>query len=249
MPESILSWRGASGAVRLLGGVVAAAAVLTVGCDIETLESGPDQTEEVSFNPGGVETATVELHLGAGELNVHGGATKLAEGDLEYNIPSLKPVIRQTTAGHFARLRIDQPESHGIPRNMKYRWNLQLSDAVPISLNVACGAGQARLTVGELHLREVEVHIGAGQIDLDLRGRPTEDYNVTVSGGVGQTNVWLPQDTGIRAEAHRGIGEVRVTGLEKHGGVWESSNYGSAKANIRLKVNGGIGEIRIIGAE
>ena len=153
-----------------LGTVVTVAAVLTVACDVHTLESGPDQTEEVSFNPTGVEAATVELHLGAGELDVHGGAAKLAQGDLEYNIPSLKPVIHQTTAGHFARLRIDQPESHGIPHNMKYHWNLQLSDSVPISLNVNCGAGQARLTVGELHLREVEVHIGAGQIDLDLRG-------------------------------------------------------------------------------
>jgi hypothetical protein len=232
-----------------LGTVVAVAAVLTVACDVQTLESGPDQTEEVSFNPTGVEAATVELHLGAGELDVHGGAAKLAQGDLEYNIPSLKPVIHQTTAGHFARLRIDQPESHGFPHNMKYHWNLQLSDSVPISLNVNCGAGQARLTVGELHLREVEVHIGAGQIDLDLRGHPTEDYNVTVAGGVGQANVWLPKDTGVRAEAHGGIGSVNVSGLEKHGGVWESANYGSAKANIRLKVNGGIGEIRIIGGE
>jgi len=231
-----------------LGSVAAAAAVFTVACGLEPLETGPDQTEEVSFNPSGIEAATVEIHLGAGELDVRGGASKLAQGDLEYNVPSLKPLIHQTTAGHFARLRIEEPESHGIPRQMKYRWNLQLSDDTPFTLNVACGAGQARLTVGELRLRDVEVHIGAGQVDLDLRGHPTEDYNVTVSGGVGEANIWLPPDAGVRAEAHGGIGEIRVTGLEKHNGIYENANYGTAKANIRLKVNGGIGQINIMGS-
>jgi predicted membrane protein len=103
------------------------------------------------------------------------------------------------------------------------------------------------MDLGDLSLRSVTVHMGAGQVDLDLEGHPSRDYDVNISGGVGQATVRLPHDVGIRAEAHGGIGSINVTGLEKKGGAWENDLYDNAKVNVRLKVEGGIGEIRIIG--
>jgi N-terminal domain of toast_rack, DUF2154 len=223
-------------------------ALITIACDIETVEGGPTQTQPVSFNPQGIDAATVELHMGAGELNIRGGGSQLADGQLEYNISAWKPTIHQTTAGHFARLRIEQPESHGMPHNLKYTWNLQLSNSIPISLAVKCGAGQANLKLGDVRLRDLGVEIGAGQIDLDLRGAPKEDFEVNVQGGVGQATIYLPAGVGIRAEAHGGIGSIDVSGLEKRGDYYENDEYGRAKVSLRLKVHGGIGEIRIIGS-
>ena len=81
---------------------------------------------------------------------------------------------------------------------------------------------------------------------LDLRGQPKRDYDVSVSGGVGQATVYLPKNVGIEAEAHGGIGHIEVRGLEKHGNVWQNSLYDTAKVTVRVKVQGGIGEIRII---
>jgi hypothetical protein len=228
--------------------LVLLAGLTTIACDMENVEGGIDQTQPVNFNPQGIDAATVELQLGAGELNVRGGGSQLADGQLDYNLSSWKPVIHQTTAGHFARLRIEQPETHQMPRQLKYTWNLQLSDTIPISLSVHCGAGQANLKLGNVRLRNLGVEIGAGEIDLDLRGTPKEDFDVNVQGGVGQATVYLPTGVGIRAEAHGGLGSINVSGLEKHGSYWENEEYGHSKANVRLKVNGGIGEIRIIGS-
>jgi len=231
-----------------LFGLVLLAGLATIACDLENVEGGVDQTEPVSFNPQGIDAATVELHLGAGELNVRGGSSQLAEGQLNYDLSALKPIIHQTTAGHFARLRIEEPETHQMSRKVKYTWNLQLSNTIPISLSVKCGAGQANLKLGDVRLRDLAVEIGAGQIDLDLRGTPKEDFDVSVQGGVGQATVYLPAGVGVRAEAHGGIGSINVTGLEKRGSYYENDEYGRAKVNVRLKVNGGIGEIRIIGS-
>jgi N-terminal domain of toast_rack, DUF2154 len=224
------------------------AGLATIACDVENGEAGLDRTQSVSFNPQGIDAATVELHLGAGELNIRGGGSQLADGQLDYNLSSWKPIIHQNTAGHFARLRIEQPDTHEMPRQLKYTWNLQLSNTIPISLSVRCGAGQANLKLGDVRLRNLAIEIGAGQIDLDLRGTPKEDFDVTVNGGVGQATVYLPAGVGIRAEAHGGLGSINVSGLEKRGSYYENDEYGRAKANIRLKVNGGIGEIRIIGS-
>ena len=234
--------RGSLFALLLLVGLA------TIACDIETVEGGATQTQAVSFNPQGIDAATVELQLGAGELNIRGGGSQLADGQLDYNISSWKPIIHQTTAGHFARLRIEQPESHGMPHNVKYTWNLQLSNTIPISLGVKCGAGQANLKLGDVRLRDLGVEIGAGQIDLDLRGTPKEDFDVSVQGGVGQATIYLPAGVGVRAEAHGGIGSINVSGLEKRGDYYENAEYGRAKVSVRLKVHGGIGEIRIIGS-
>ncbi len=231
-----------------LFGLVLLAGLATIACDLENVEGGVDQTQPVSFNPQGIDAATVELHLGAGELNIRGGGSQLADGQLDYNISSWKPVVHQTTAGHFARLRIEQPETHGVPHNLKYTWNLQLSNTIPISLSVKCGAGQANLKLGDVRLRDLGVEIGAGQIDLDLRGTPKEDFDVSVQGGVGQATVYLPAGVGVRAEAHGGIGSINVSGLEKRGSYYENEQYGRAKVNLRLKVHGGIGEIRIVGS-
>jgi N-terminal domain of toast_rack, DUF2154 len=231
-----------------LFGLVLLAGLANIACDLENVEGGPDQTQPVSFNPPGIDAATVELHLGAGELNIRGGGSQLAGGQLDYNISSWKPIIHQTTAGHFARLRIEQPDTHQMPHNLKYTWNLQLSNTIPISLLVKCGAGQANLKVGDVRLRDLAVEIGAGQIDLDLRGTPKEDYDVNVQGGVGQATVYLPAGVGVRAEAHGAIGSIDVSGLHKHGSYYENDEYGRSNVNLRLKVKGGIGEIRIIGS-
>ncbi|MBV9766681.1 MAG: hypothetical protein JOZ48_17680, partial [Acidobacteriaceae bacterium] len=78
-------------------------------------------------------------------------------------------------------------------------------------------------------------------------GKPSRDYDVNISGGVGQATINLPEGVGVYAEAHGGIGSVNVTGLEKRGDHWENTLYDNSKVNLRLKVQGGIGEIRIIG--
>jgi hypothetical protein len=230
-------------------GVVVAVSLALVGCQLESVPTGEMKTDAVHLDGGGVEAATIELQMAAGELEIDGGASELVTGDLEYNVQSWQPIIHSSKAGHFARLRIEQPgKGMANGNHVTNRWNLHVSNRIPLTFNIECGAGQAKLNLGDMKLRDVDVSIGAGQINMDLRGHPESDYNVNISGGVGQATVYLPADTAVRADAHGGIGSIRVEGLEKHGDFWESANYGRTKAAIHLKVNGGIGEIRIIGS-
>ena len=90
---------------------------------------------------------------------------------------------------------------------MKYSWDLQLNKKVPVDLALHFGAGQARLDLASLQLRGVEVNMGVGQLDLDLREQPKHSYNVAIHGGIGEATVRVPRMPGIYAEAHGGIGE------------------------------------------
>ncbi len=227
-------------------GMVALAAILLTACDVETRATGQLRDEPVEISGDGVERANVELDMGAGEMRLGGGASKILEGRFEYNSDVLKPLVKSSISGSHATITIRQPERVRLAGNQRYKWDLQLNDRVLLDLALNCGAGEARLNLGSLHLRHIEVHMGAGQVDLDLRGKPTRDYDVNISGGVGQATVQLPEDVGVWAEAHGGIGSINVSGLDKHGDHWENDLYDKAKVNVRLEVHGGIGEIRII---
>src|SRR5258707_301992 len=83
--------------------------------------------------------------------------------------------------------------------------DVQLNTKVRLDLAVHFGAGQARLDLGSLQLRGVELEMGVGQLDLDLRGAPRHSYSVAIHGGIGEATVRLSADAGIYAEAHGGI--------------------------------------------
>ncbi len=208
---------------------------------------GPIESMPVNVDAPDAERANIELNMGAGQMRVEGGGHKLLEGTVEYNVPSMKPMLSSSYNGVHATVTLRQPSGTNAVGNFHYLWNLQLADKTLLDLLVNCGAGQANLDIGSVSLRRLEVNMGAGQVDLDLTGTPTRDYDVKISGGVGQAKVRLPQNVGIWANAHGGIGSIKIEGLEKRGDHWQNDLYDKAKVNVRVEVNGGIGEIRLIG--
>lgn len=226
--------------------LVAVPALFLVACEFDHTETGPLKEEPFSLDRGSVQRANIELNMGAGEMNVRGGAAKLIEGRFEYNVPAWKPQVQTSINGTHATVTIRQPEHFNMGGNKHYIWDLQLNDQVVTDLILNCGAGQARLNLGDVTMRSLDVHMGAGQVELDLRGKPTRDYDVNISGGVGQATIHLPEGVGIWAQAHGGIGSITVTGLDKQDDHWQNSLYDNSKVNVRVKVQGGIGEIRII---
>jgi hypothetical protein len=216
------------------------------GCVVST-HSGPVQYASESVELDNSEQVHVNLRMGAGDLRVSDGAQKLVRADFSYNVPSWKPEVRYTRDGNRGSLTIEQPgKNHNNFGNTHYRWDLQLSNKVPIELAVHFGAGQARLDIGSLLLRGVELDMGVGQLDMDLRGKPRHSYSVNIHGGIGEATVRLPADAGVYAEAHGGIGSIEVRGLHQEDGHWVSESYEQSENKIRIDVQGGIGAIKLI---
>ena len=194
----------------------------------------------------GVERVRVALELHAGELQVNSGAKELMESEFTYNVVSWKPEVRFDRNGFRSSLSVKQGGTTTTIGSSKNEWRLKLNDGIPIDFSLHCGAGENRLNLGQLDLRDVDVHIGAGRVELDLTGRqPKHDYSVSVHGGVGEAIVRLPSDVGVVATASGGLGEVEVDGLEKQGGEWRSGASGKGKSTIHVDVHGGIGKITI----
>lgn len=218
------------------------------GCIVTTDRTGPTQYDSRSFDRGSIEELHLQLNMGAGNLKLGTGTSKLAQAYFTYNVTDWKPEIRFDPRGTRADLAIGQPAHHGAHfGNSKYEWDIRLSQDVPLWISANFGAGEAQMDLGSLPLRDVEVNMGVGELNMDLRGNPKHDYNVHIHGGVGEATVRLPANVGVYAEATGGIGSIEARNLQKTGGHWENEAYGHAPVRIHVTVEGGVGEIRLIG--
>lgn len=223
--------------------LLAVAALGLSACVVSTEPAGPTRYDNVAFDRNDAKEVNVRLNMGAGQMKVGTGTSKLVQAYFTYNVDAWKPIVRYNAG----ELSIEQPRTHSarIGSN-KYEWDLRFARDVPLNFHLNFGAGEAQLDLGSLDLRGVDVQMGVGSCKLDLRGVPKHDYNVSINGGVGEAIVHLPADVGIYAEASGGIGEISARGLNKEDGHWTNEAYNQPGVKIRLNVHGGIGQISLI---
>jgi hypothetical protein len=183
--------------------------------------------------------------MGSGELQVEGGSSKLLEAAFDYNVRAWKPAVEYVSGDSLSTLTITQP-SRASASNAVNRWNLKLNDVSPMEVTARLGAGEATLKLGSLKLRGLDLNVGVGEVEVDLRGTPTESYDVQIRGGVGSATVYLPASVVISATAQGGIGDINVRGLERRDGRWVNARQEASPVTIRVDVRGGVGEIRLV---
>jgi hypothetical protein len=230
---------------------------------------GKLQTESETVELGGATSVRVEIDMGAGELNVTGGAAELLEANFTYNVAELKPEVDYSGD----KLTIRTPDVRtGIgslfdAADYRYEWDLRLNDAVPMEMKVAVGAGKTSLKLGSLSLTRLDVAGGAGEVQVDLSGSTSltrldigggagaltldltgawqNDLEASIAGGLGKKILILPSDIGVRVRVGAGIGTVDAAGLSKEGEYYTNDAYGQSEVTLDIEVGGGVGEIEL----
>jgi hypothetical protein len=100
------------------------------------------------------------------------------------------------------------------------------------------------LDLRQAPLRSLQMDLGVGEVNADLRVALDHDVEARINGGIGRAEVLVPAE-GVEASAAGAIGQIRVLGLEKQDGRWRSGQAGKTPGRLRLEVKGGIGEIVI----
>jgi hypothetical protein len=232
--------------MKLLAPAVAAGLLFSAGCvHIHTSPATP-RTETRTIQRQGAETVDVEVSMAAGKLKLSGGAEALLEAETRYAPDSWRPEIRYDVTGFRGRLSVRHPNHPGIAGKTVADWDLRLNQDTPLDVKVKLGAGESRLDLGSLTLRNLEVELGAGSLRLDLTGTPKKTMDVKVRGGVGEAIIRLPRDVGVEVEARGGIGEITASGLRKSGDLYRTAPAERGKVAMRVSVHGGIGAIRLI---
>jgi hypothetical protein len=231
--------------VGLCASLAVVATLLSAGCREIHAPEETTRRESKSIDRGGAESVSVEIHLGAGELDIHGGAQSLMDATFRYSSSSGAPEVKYNVVGRHGRLIIRQDSSH-ISGHHGNDWDLRLNQDIPMDVSVQHGAGASRLDLGSVQVRNVDVEMGAGELKLDLTGQPKRDMEVRVRGGVGEATIRLPRSAAIEVDAHGGIGEIQASGLEKRGDRYVNDVPAADHKRILVNVRGGIGGIHLI---
>jgi hypothetical protein len=205
------------------------------------------QEESKSVDLKKAQTARAQLKMGAGELNVTGGADQLMEGDFSYNVAEWKPKVSYDVSGDEGELLVRQGGSKGsnLTGEARNEWEIRLNDEVPTDLVVQMGAGESDLDLDSLTLRGLNLQMGAGKTTVDLTGDYAKGFDVSIQGGVGEAKVLLPSAVGVKAKAEGGIGKIDAKGLRRVGDSYVNDAYGESDVNLSVDVQGGVGQINL----
>jgi len=220
--------------------------LLASGC-ARGLRVGKLQTESQSVDLGGAETVRVEINMGAGELDVAGGADKLLEADFTYNVAELEPEVKYSGG----TLIVQHPDLETRVTSLwdlddyRYEWDLSLNDDVPMDLSITLGAGKIDLQLAGLSLTGLDVNVGAAEATIDLTGDWVRDLDVTVKAGVGRATLRLPRSVGVHVTVETGIGDVDAPGLKRDGDVYTNDAYGESAVTLSIDIKAGVGKINL----
>ncbi len=153
---------------------------------------GEGQLQTFTFSepaPAGANSMNLDINMGAGTLNITGGANTLVEGTVEYNVDGWKPVVTKTEN----RIKIEQQTGDvtNIPtQNIKNDWNVQLGSTTPIALNLQAGAYQGKLDLSGVPLSDLSVSDGASDVTVQFT-QPNPTTMDTLNYKTGVSNVEL----------------------------------------------------------
>src|SRR5215216_2853100 len=230
--------------------MMAATVVLAGACGTQpggTQQVGKMQHESKSVDPKNAQSARAQLKMGAGELNLTGGADRLMEGEFSYNVSDWKPEVSYDVSGEKGELVVKQGSANGgnLSGGARNEWNISMNDELPTDLVVQLGAGESELDLDSLTLTGVDLQMGAGKTTVDLTGDYAKGFDASIEGGVGQATVLLPSKVGVKAKAAGGLGGINAKGLKKVGDSYVNDAYGESDTNVSVDVKGGVGEINL----
>ncbi len=251
----------------MLAGMVLVSGGLA-GCTSQVAMVGSLQTISQAVELGGAESVAVEIEMGAGELDVTSGADDLLDAAFTLNVPDWEPEVDYAVRNGNGRLTIKQPsaDTMNIPTNVRYEWDIQLNDEVPLdlqinvgasagmidlsglnlqSLDLRSGAGDVSVRLGDTALKTAVVDAGVGRLVLDLSGEWQHDAAIDVNTGIGDLTVRVPRDVDVEINTDLGIGDLEADGFSQRGGAYVHNAKGGSDVTLLLDIDGGIGQITL----
>jgi predicted small secreted protein len=226
------------------------AVVLLSSCGTQrggTQQVGEMQRESRSIQAQDAQAVRSKLQMGAGELNITGGADQLMEGEFSYNVSNWKPKVSYDVSGERGALTVKQGSGGGVRLggDARNEWDISLNDEVPTDLVVEMGAGESDLDLDSLTLTGLDLQMGAGKTTVDLTGDYAQDFDASIQGGVGEATVLLPSEVGVKAKAEGGLGKINAKGLKREGDSYVNDAYGNSVVTLSVDVQGGVGQINL----
>jgi hypothetical protein len=204
--------------------------------NVPTVEVGDLQEVQEEIPLSGAESATVKIEFGAGELDIEAGdPDSLFAGRFRYNVEQWKPSVTYEEG----TLMIEQggtEKEWGIPTgNTRNEWELAFSPQIPLEMNIDTGAGTGDLDFSGLQLSELDLRMGAGDLQVRFREpNPVEMRDLTLETGAAKLDIrGIGYASPEKATVNGGVGEITLD----FSGAWSNSS--------EVDITAGVGSITL----
>lgn len=248
--------------------ILIAVAFNVTACD-RGVRVGDLQTKSQTVELDDADSVTAAIYMGAGDLYVSGGASELLEASFTYNVEELNPRATYSN-GRLEVKESDVKEGIGSLFDLsefQNEWNLKFNEGQPMEMTIDLGLGYSNFVLGPLsltslnlnggagdvdvdlsgsqYLRQLDISLGAGEVTIDLTGDWLNNLDAQIEGGLGDFNLRLPANVGVRIKVEPGIGGVDASGLTKDGNVYTNDAYGVSDVTLIIDISGGVGQINL----
>ena len=192
-----------------------------------------------------IKKLNVELKYGANQLNVERVNNNDLLFDIGLNYNGERPDVNYNRDNGTATLEIEQAKKVNVGINGSEIWNVNLSDRIPIDIDVRAGAGDLWLDLENLKVPTLNVKAGVGQLRIRY---PNFDNETEISAGAGNIKLIVPEEVALRIETKTVINNnnFEEIGLIKlYEDVYQSKNYGEAENRITINISTSAGNINV----
>lgn len=204
--------------------------------------------EQIQQSLEGANRATVKIEPGAGELQI-GAMTQegiLLAGTIP-DMPGNEVRSSYTVQGNVGDYRLHESGGQFIlPTRsaQKWLWDLDITNAIPVELELAMGAGKinADLRDMKLDILKITLAVGETRVVLPKQGR----LDAKINGAIGQIVIVVPRGVGVQIRADKGLANLSTPQNYTHvGDTYESPGFDSAENQVEIDLSMAIGNISI----
>lgn len=198
----------------------------------------------------GASAGSIRITMGAGELTLGSGAGRdlLMQATVFSGAPGWQPEILAAANGTGKTVTIIEKgnRSRGLfAGHTPDKWEIRVSEAVPLELRVEVGAGHSSLDLGSLNLTSLVVSNGAGETAIDLSGYHGRQFTGAIHNGVGDLTLRIRQGSNTRILLHHGVGDVTTQGFEKNDETYTTAGFDPALPVTEFTLSQGVGSIQL----
>jgi hypothetical protein len=170
---------------------------------------------------GDAERIHMAVHMIYGDLQLRSGTAGLLTGTTRYNVAEFAPRVLYEEEGNRGRLLVDHLQGADNTRLINRRgrvneWQLVINDQLPIEeLEVVVGLGSAQLDLRGVNLRHATLALLTGDFTVDLRGNWEQSSFVQIDGLTGAIHLLLPGEMGTLVMLDNVPRTLHVTGLSE----------------------------------
>jgi hypothetical protein len=204
--------------------------------------------EILSVPLAGVPQAEIQIHHGAGHLNLAAGndpTTLLSgtfSGGIQHNLTNL---------GNSARLDLRAPTDFmfGWPmfgNSLGFSWDMSINKDIPLRLKLETGASESNLDLSDLHVTDFRIDTGASSTFLTVPANAGETRG-QIHSGAASVDVRVPSGVAAHIEVKSGLAGINIDTMRfpQRGNVYESLDYMSSKNRVQLNIETGVGSVDV----